>query len=526
MPQPMAKGSTERIAVALRPHIVAIDSITEDPANLREHGERSLAALEASLRRFGQQKPVVVDGRGVVIAGNGTLAAAKRLGWKRIAAVRSELAGVERVGFAIADNRIGELSSWRKELGQVLGELPGEMAIAAGYTDQDLADLLQSGSGVIEDLPPPPLPKAVTRRGEIWELGPHRLLCGDSTKAADVDQVLDGSKADLVATDPPYLVDYTGERPRGSGKDWSGLYREVEIKDAESFFRAVFGEILRVLADHAAVYCWHAHRRLGLIQRLWGELGILDHQQIVWVKPARVPGRCIYHCQHEPCVVGWRQGSKPHHDGRGDLTSVWIVHGAAKDLVQASEDSDVWFADWQGKKRVVNNEHPTEKPVELFARPMRKHTQPGAVCFEPFSGSGTQLVAAEQMGRLFRGIEIEPVFVDVAVRRWQTLTGKDAVLAGSGRTWHQVAHERGAGKDRACRDARSSHAVNRGAAPSPKASTASATRTASGKPGQPRPAPRTRAGTGEPGGGSGRSSSREIRSARSASASSRPTSTT
>ena len=125
-----AKRITDLIATPLRRHAVDIGTISEDPANLREHDERSLAALEASLRAFGQQKPIVVDGRGVVIAGNGTLAAARRLGWKRVAAIRSELAGVERVGFAIADNRIGELSVWRRELGQVLGELPRETVIA------------------------------------------------------------------------------------------------------------------------------------------------------------------------------------------------------------------------------------------------------------------------------------------------------------------------------------------------------------------------------------------------------------
>ncbi|MGE3703709.1 MAG: site-specific DNA-methyltransferase [Vicinamibacterales bacterium] len=281
----------------------------------------------------------------------------------------------------------------------------------------------------------------VARLGDLWELGDHRLLCGDATSAADVDRVMAGDRARLVATDPPYLVNYTGERRakgRSAGKDWSHLYREISGDQAGPFFRAVFDQVVRVLDDRGAVYCWHAHRRVGLLQQIWTDVGLLDHQLLVWVKPTRVFGRCMYHHQHELCLFGWRKGSKPRHDGRGDLTSVWTVAGVD---VEASPASDVWCADWEGKRRVVGNEHPTQKPVELFARPMRKHTLAGEICFEPFSGSGSQLVAAEQLGRRCRAIEIQPAFVDVAIRRWQTVTGKPATLEG--RTYDQVARTRG-----------------------------------------------------------------------------------
>ncbi len=256
----------------------------------------------------------------------------------------------------------------------------------------------------------------------------HRLLCGDATKSEDVAAVMQGLAAQLVATDPPYLVDYTGARPkkgnRATGKDWSAVYREVEIADAELFFSKVFGNVLTVVAPRAAVYCWHAHRRCGLIQSVWQKLGILDHQQIIWVKPAPVFGRVYWHFQHEPCMMGWVQGSQPEHDNDHSCSSVWTI-------------------DWEGKGRVVGNEHPTQKPVEIFARPMRKHTRVGDVCFEPFSGSGTQLIAAEQLGRRCIAIEIEPRFVDVAIRRWQRLTGREALRASDGLTWRQAAQAAG-----------------------------------------------------------------------------------
>ncbi|MBX3377522.1 MAG: DNA modification methylase [Phycisphaeraceae bacterium] len=302
---------------------------------------------------------------------------------------------------------------------------------------QAMLDRLAKNAGVerltgelVEDEPPEPLKKAVARKGDLWVLGNHRLLCGDSTRVEDVRRVMDGQQAALVATDPPYLVDYTGERPEiaagsgrrgGGGKDWSGTYKEVDIKDAAAFFNGVFRAVLDIIAPHAAIYCWHAHKRQALIARVWEELGILDHQQIVWVKPTSVFGRVFWHFRHEPCMMGWVKGSMPSYDNDHSVNSVWEIN-------------------WEGKNRVFGNEHPTQKPLEIFARPMRKHTKPGAICFEPFSGSGSQLVAAEQLDRRCFAIELEPVFIDVAIRRWQKLTGKAATLEGV--PWMQVAKSR------------------------------------------------------------------------------------
>jgi DNA modification methylase len=226
----------------------------------------------------------------------------------------------------------------------------------------------------------------------------HKLLCADSTKLDNVRRLMAGEKADLFASDPPYLVDYSGERPNDSGKDWSRSYHEVDIQDAYAFYKAVFTNGLEIIGDKVAIYCWHAHKRVGLIQQVWQELGIVDHQQIVWVKPTPVFGRVFWHFRHETCLMGWRQSSVPEHDGDQTLNSVWDI-------------------DYDGKGRMIGNDHPTQKPLEVFARPMRKHTQPGAVCYEPFAGSGSQLVAAEQLGRLCYACEIEPQFVAVALER-------------------------------------------------------------------------------------------------------------
>ena len=324
-------------------------------------------------------------------------------------------------------------------------------ALAAMFADlRSNAEI--SAATITEDDVPEPLPVAVSQRGDLWLMpmmdgGEHRLLCGDSTDHRDVLKVMAGEQAALCATDPPHLVDYTGSRPmkgnKDSGKDWSHVYHEIDIKDADGFFTKLFTNVLQVLAPKAAIYCWHAHRRCGLIQRIWEELGILDHQQVIWVKPTSVFGRVYWHFRHEPCMMGWRKGSQPVHDNDHAFDSVWEI-GWETLAAKAAEAGAEPVPGDGGKSRVTGNEHPTQKPVEIFARPMRKHTRAKDIVFEPFSGSGTQLVAAEQLSRRCRAIEIEPVFVDVAIRRWQKLTGRDAKNFTTGETWNERAAAVGA----------------------------------------------------------------------------------
>lgn len=431
-----------------------VADLRADPANLRKHGPRSIDAIKASLLRFGQQKPIVVDAKGVTVAGAGVLEAAVQLQWSHLDVVRTGLAGTDRVAYGIADNRSAELSEWDgPALGLTLAELGQDLAGELGFTEEEIHTLTMGDEDEAEDDDvPAPAPKAIAKPGELWHLGEHRLMCGDSTKIEDVQRLMGKDKAAMCATDPPYLVDYTGKRhaPKGkkiSGKDWSNTYREIDITDHNAFFRGVFGCVKAVLKPHAPVYCWHADVRAQLILTVWKDLGILHHQNVLWVKPAPVLARLFWMPRYEPCLMGWVKGSKPQHDGIVS-EGVWQRPSVGTQDLEAMtkqeliahilEGSSVWDVDWEGKARVTGNEHPTQKPVELFARPMRKHTRPGAVVYEPFSGSGTQLIAAEGLGRRCRAMEIEPVFIDVAIRRWQALTGKAATLEGTGQTWDEA----------------------------------------------------------------------------------------
>ena len=411
--------------------IVPISHLFCSPSNPRLN-DAAVPHVASSLRRFGWQQPIVARRSGEVIAGNTRLKAAQSLGMTEVPVWWFDGSDLDAVSFAVADNRTHEFAQWNEaELSRLLEELKKEDSLdGVGFSDDDLDALVaklreqeEVDKDLLDDGADEPPKVAIAKAGDLWVLGEHRLLCGDSTSLKDVHRVMDGDKAALVATDPPYLVDYTGERPNDSGKDWTDSYREIDIEDADGFFRAVFVNVLDVLGPKGAIYCWHAHKRCGDIQRIWRDLGILDHQQIIWVKPAPVFGRVYWHFQHEPCAMGWRQGDKPEHDGVHEHTSVWTV-------------------DWDGKTR-SDGSHPCVKPVELFTRPIRKHTKPGDIVFEPFSGSGSQIIAAERTGRRCRAIEISPPFVDVAIRRWQKATGNEATLDGDGRTFAGVAAERG-----------------------------------------------------------------------------------
>ncbi len=288
--------------------------------------------------------------------------------------------------------------------------------------------------------PPAPIDKAAelqrkwrTRTGQLWRIGEHRLLCGDSTKAEDVARLMGNERAELFATDPPYAVGYTGgAHPQSWGnsgaanrnKDWSDHYLEANNADVGNseeagveLYRAFVGiAVKHAIARNAAWYCWHASKRHSMVEGVWTEFGAFVHQQIIWVKTRPVLTYSVYLWQHEPCLFGWLRGEKPKMlraqvgQTAGEFpTTVWTV---------ASSEVEI-------------DAHPTSKPCKLFALPMEMHTEPGDLCYEPFAESGSQLVAAEQLGRRCYAIEKSPAFVAVVLERMAALGLKPEVISGS-----------------------------------------------------------------------------------------------
>lgn len=411
---------------------VALDALHQDPANARAHGPENMAAIEASLARFGQAEPLVVHAStGRVIGGNGRFAAMRKLGWAEADVVELDLNSVDATALGIALNRTGELAEWDDEaLSKLLASLRDEGALdGVGFSDAELNELLaqfDDSTNDIEDVAPEDPPDVpVTQLGDLWQLGDHRLLCGDSTSPDDVARLMNDERAQLCASDPPYLVSYDGanhpqssvNRPETADKNWDA-YKDPATSVA--FFKGYLELALAHCIEDVPIYQWHATRRQVLVEQAWTELGLLVHQTVIWVKARAVLTRSMLMWRHEPCFFGWPQGSMPPKNRR-----------------PPPNETTVWEVDQVGQQDGI---HPTQKPTQLFERPIQWHTRAGEVCYEPFSGSGTQIIAAEKLRRRCYAMELAPGFVDVAVVRWMKATGKVAML--DGKTFDEVKEER------------------------------------------------------------------------------------
>jgi DNA modification methylase len=258
--------------------------------------------------------------------------------------------------------------------------------------------------------------------GQLWTLGEHRLLCGDSTNPTDVARLMQGEKAILFATDPPYLVGYDGTNHPGTSKslpskntDWSETYGTTwDEADAEQN-SDLYNRFIRVAIDvallpNAAWYCWHASRRQRMVEEAWEKNGAFVHQQIIWAKQKGILTRSWYLWSHEPCFFGWLKGKKPPRESTDYPKSVWEIDTLSN---------------------VDRPDHPTPKPLDCFSIPMRQHTKVGDLCYEPFSGSGSQIIAGEREGRRVYAIEISPAYVAVALERWAVATGRTPELVAA-----------------------------------------------------------------------------------------------
>lgn len=396
--------------------LVPLDALREDPQNVRKHSARNIDAIAASYRRFGQQRPIVALADGTVIAGNGQLAAARKLGWDAIAVVRFTDEAQARA-FAIADNRTAELAEWEYEglesQLKALGDITflDEMAFDL---ERKVADAYPGETPVADPGPIDAPANPVTRPGDIWCMGDHMLVCGDACTPG-VLQAL-GTHHSLLLTDPPYNVAYVGKT-----KDALTIENDKQ-DDAQflMFLSRAFQAADAVMVDGAVFYIFHAPTEGLNFRAAVKTVGWKLAQVLVWAKDRFVMGRQDYHWRHEPILYGWKLGA---------------AHHALEDRTQDTV--------WECPRPARSEEHPTMKPVELFARAIRNSSDPGEVVLDPFAGSGTTLMACEQTGREARLVEIDPAYCDVIARRWMEATGREAVTA-NGETFTAVAAARGA----------------------------------------------------------------------------------
>ena len=381
--------------------------------NARTHSDAQVAQIAASIREFGWTNPVLTDGARGVIAGHGRLLAARQLGMAEVPTIEvGHLTPAQRRAYALADNRLALSAGWDDDLLRIeLGDLqcegfdlgltgfdPGEIEAlfavpATGLTDPD-------------DVPEVPA-NPVSRPGDLWGLGRHRLACGDSTDAAVVAQVLGGVQPHLMVIDPPYGVGYDP-----AWRNVAGVSSTARTGKVSNDHRSDWREAWALFPGDAA-YVWHAHIHARTVIENLEASDFAMRAAVVWAKSRFVLGRGDYHWQHEPCAYAVRKGGTGHWQGARDQATLWSIP-----TIGGDEDAATV--------------HGTQKPVECMRRPIINNSAAGDAIYEPFCGSGTTLIAAELAGRACHAVELMPAYVDVAITRWQAFTGQQAVLEGGG----------------------------------------------------------------------------------------------
>jgi DNA modification methylase len=405
------------LAVAYWP----IERMVPYARNARSHSEAQVAEIAGSIRAFGFVNPILVGEEGDIVAGHGRLAAARMLGLKQVPViVLRGLSEVQRRQLVLADNRIAQNAGWDLEM--LALELKDLSALGAdlsllGFDEKELEAALapEVREGLTDEDDVPDVGAApVSRLGDLWLLGPHRLICGDCTNAEAVAVLLGDVRPNLMVTDPPYGVGYDPEWRAKAGLNKNRAKLGKVANDDRADWREAWQ-----LFPGAVAYVWSAPGPLQI--RSYESLvaaGFEVRQQLIWAKDRFALGRGHYHYQHEPCWYAVRK--KGNWTGGRSQTSLWQI--------KSREDG--------------GHGHGTQKPVECMRRPILNNSSPGQAIYDPFLGSGTTLIAAESTARVCFGMEIEPPYVDVAVRRWQAFTGKPATLQTDDRTFDAIAEER------------------------------------------------------------------------------------
>lgn len=391
--------------------------------------EQAIAKVAASIKEYGFRQPIVVDEEMVIIAGHTRLQAAQQLGLTKVPVhTATGLTATQVKAYRLADNRTAQEAEWDDELlGLELGELAeqGFDLDLTGFDGDELEKLLAEidEGGLTDDDDVPEAPETpVSKPGDVWVLGNHRVICGDSTNAAVLDTLLDGQLVDMVFTDPPYNVNYGDTakdkiRTKGGAKAGRKIMNDNLGNEFEAFLTDACANMLRV--TKGALYICMSSSELDTLQSAFRASGGKWSTFIIWAKNTFTLGRSDYQRQYEPILYGWKEGNDHYWCG-------------------ARDQGDVWFFN----KPQKNDLHPTMKPVELVCQAVKNSSKSKDIVLDSFGGSGSTLIACEKLGRYARLIELDPAYCDVIVKRWEEFTGKSAVLAGEEKDFAVVAEER------------------------------------------------------------------------------------
>ena len=394
---------------------VNVSALIPYARNPRTHADEQVVQIAASIREFGFTNPVLIDESGGIIAGHGRVMAARKIGLAEVPCIRlMHLTDTQKRAYVIADNKIALNSGWDNEMLKLeLSDLKGldfdldRTGFSMDEINALLADKGTEGLTDPDDVPEPPV-EPVTRLGDVWLLGRHRLVCGDCTDPLVVDKALAGVKPHLMVTDPPYGVEYSAgwrntamptKNDPSRWRDGAGRATGAVMNDN----RADWSEAWALFPGEVA-YIWHADKKAHVVAESIEAAGFDIRAQIIWAKSQFVIGRGHYHPHHEPCWYAVRKSGTGHWQGDRKQSTLWQID----------------------KPRKSETGHSTQKPVECMKRPIENNSSPGQAVYEPFSGSGTTIIASEMTGRTCHAIELNPAYIDVAVKRWEDFTGQKA----------------------------------------------------------------------------------------------------
>lgn len=402
-----------------------INSLIPYARNSRTHSEEQIVQIAASIREWGWTNPVLIDEEGGIIAGHGRVLAGRKLGIDRVPCITLVgLTEAQKRAYVIADNRLALNAGWDMDMLKVefaeLEAMDFSLALTGFGLDEIASLLAPSGTEGLTD--PDEVGEApvepVSQRGDVWQLGNHRIMCGDSTSADDVGKLLGMVKPHLMVTDPPYGVNYDPSWRDEAAKHSPsmGNRRDTAKGTVLNDDKADWREAWALFPGDVA-YVWHAGLFAGVVADSLVACGFKLRSQIIWAKNHLAIGRSDYHWQHEPCWYAVREKGTGHYTGDRKQTTLWKI-----DKPQKSETG-----------------HGTQKPVDCMKKPIENNSSPGQAVYEPFSGSGTTLIACEMTGRIAYAMELNPAYVDVAVSRWQAFTGQKAVREGDGALFSDLA---------------------------------------------------------------------------------------
>ena len=426
--------------------------------NARKHSEEQIKQLQSSIREFGFLNPILIDGNHNIIAGHGRVEAARREGMTTIPCVFAEhLTDAQRKAYIIADNRLAEMASWDMDVLKLELKALDELGFDTDLTGFFLEDFDDEDKDRDEQEPSDEEmagAETMVKPGEVWRLGPHRLMCGDSTKPEDFEKLMNGTKAALVITDPPYNVNY-GDKAEmleeyldGKGNRNTSTILNDNMGDQEflQFLTDAFTRAYEAMGEGAPIYIFHAETEGKNFREAFNASGLKISQCLIWVKSSFVLGRQDYHWRHEPILYGWKEGAAhPWYGGRKKDTT--ILEECSGVTVKQTRNGDlITFTDGfstvsirakeyeiEDTNTVIfherptrNDDHPTMKPVGLIVKLLRNSSKRGDVVLDPFGGSGSTLLACEEQKRTCYTMELAPEYCDVIVRRWEAVSGGKA----------------------------------------------------------------------------------------------------